>query len=235
MPPPPFPRRKRGRRAAAPREGKQARGKKRFILLAVLVALYSLYQYSESGSVRWPGQLYSTLEESVDEYTTRPEAGWRRASDAIAAMGERREGEPTPAFDLTGRVVRVADGDTISLLDQQNRQHKVRFFGIDTPERDQPHGDAARQALAELVDGKHVGVVVVTTDDYERIVGTVYLGDTNLNLKMIADGHAWWYRYYAPHERALEAAEQSARRAQRGLWNGQRPIAPWDWRRGRRK
>tara|TARA_R110002073_G_scaffold7790_2_gene43920 strand:- start:79 stop:699 length:621 start_codon:yes stop_codon:yes gene_type:complete len=205
------------------------------VFLAAIVTVYSLYQYLDSGSVDWPGQIFSEVEKNVGAYTTRPDAGWRRATDAIESIGDRREGQPAPDFDLTGRVVRVTDGDTISVLDRHNEQHKVRFFGIDTPERDQPHGDAARKALAELVEGNSVGVVIVTTDDYQRTVGTVYVGETNINLKMIADGHAWWYRYYAPHERALEAAEQSARRARRGLWHAQSPIAPWDWRRGRRE
>ncbi|MCB1842802.1 MAG: thermonuclease family protein [Halioglobus sp.] len=232
MPPPPFPRRRRRRPSHT---GKPQKPRNRLVVLAILLGLFSLYQYLESGSVRWPSQILGRAEEQISDYPTRPEAGWRRAGEVIESMGERREGRPVPDFDLTGRAVRIADGDTISLLDAQNQQHKVRFFGIDTPERDQPHGDAARRALAQLVEGKNVGVVVVTTDDYQRIVGTVYVEDTNINLAMVANGHAWWYRYYAPHERALEAAEQAARNAGIGLWASERPVAPWDWRRGRRQ
>ena len=84
-------------------------------------------------------------------------------ADLAETLGANREGLPPPAFDIRGRVVRVADGDTVSVLDGNNKQHKVRLFGIDTPERDQPHGSLAGAALADLVDGKRVGVVVVET------------------------------------------------------------------------
>ena len=91
-----------------------------------------------------------------------------------------------------------------------------------------------RRALAALVQEQTVGVVIVETDDYGRTVGTLYRGDTNINLAMVNDGHAWWYRYYAPHERNLEAAEKDARLNRRGLWRQDGPVPPWEWRRGRR-
>ena len=122
----------------------------------------------------------------------------------------------------------------IEQLAENSRAHGIRLFGIDTPEWDQPHGSAAREALARLVDGRNVAVVTVETDDYGRTVGTVYLGDTNINLAMIEAGHAWWYRRYAPYERYLAAAEERARRQGRGLWSGADPVPPWNWRRSRR-
>lgn len=203
-----------------------------FILLAVL--LYSGFEYTMKGTVEWPYKLFRESADSVGDYATRPDAAWRRASDAVGSLGAIREGQKPSSFDLVGRVVRVSDGDTVSVLDSNNQQHKIRFFGIDCPERDQPHGMAAQRALADLVENRNVGVVVVDTDDYGRTVGTIYLDDTNINLAMVAGGHAWWYRYHAPHERHLEAAERDARAAQRGLWSAPQPVAPWDWRRGRR-
>jgi endonuclease YncB( thermonuclease family) len=74
----------------------------------------------------------------------------------------------------------------------------------------------------------------VETDDYGRTVGLLYQGGRHVNLAMIATGNAWWYRYYAPHERQFEAAETAARERRIGLWRDDRPIPPWDWRRGRR-
>ena len=128
----------------------------------------------------------------------------------------------------------MADGDTVSVLDEDNTQYKVRLFGIDTPEQDQAHGRAARQALVDLVDDRQVGIVVIETDDYGRKVGTLYYAGTNVNLAMVAGGHAWWYRHYAPHERQLAVAEREAREQGRGLWTKPDPVPPWDWRRGRR-
>jgi endonuclease YncB( thermonuclease family) len=203
-------------------------------MVIVLVVGYSLLEFVTTGAVNWPYKLVGRSAEEVGDYATRPEAGWRHAADAVDDLASKREGHRVSGVDLSGRVVRVADGDTISVLDSDNVQHKVRFFGIDAPERDQPHGDAARDALARMVEDRSVGVVIVQTDDYGRTVGTVYVDDRNINHALVEKGHAWWYRYYAPNERHLEAAEMTARLNSFGLWREENPIAPWDWRRGRR-
>lgn len=202
--------------------------------MLVLLAL-SLFQYLNSGAVTWPGAAGRALLETLAEYAGRPEAGWRRAADAVGKVGAAREGEPAPDFDLTGRVVRVADGDTVSILDASNSQHKVRLFGIDTPEQNQPFGKAAKNALRDLVSQKTVGVVVVTTDSYGRTVGTLYHDAVNINVAMVASGYAWWYQHFAPYERKLAAAEQQAREQRLGLWSEPHPVPPWDWRRGQRR
>jgi endonuclease YncB( thermonuclease family) len=204
-------------------------------LVVYLLLGFSLLQYMTTGQVSWPVNVYHHLTATLQEYANRPDAGWRRASEKLEEIGAAREGEPVPEFDLTGRVVRVADGDTVSILDSSNRQHKVRLFGIDTPERDQPHGKASAKALAQLVDEKAVGVVIVETDSYGREVGTLYLGGVNINRTMVESGDAWWYRHYAPHEHHLAESEQAARDASRGLWANSQPVPPWKWRRGQRQ
>lgn len=198
--------------------------------ILILVVAVTLFQLLTEGSVSWPGK----LTDSLREYATRPDAAWRKASDKIEDLGAAREGSPLPDFDFTGRVVRVADGDTISVLDRNNTQHKIRLHGIDTPERDQAHGRAAREALSGLVAGKTVGVVALGKDSYGRTDGIVYLDEKDINLAMVASGHAWWYRYYAPNDRLLERTEQQAREGKRGLWADPDPVPPWDWRRQQR-
>jgi endonuclease YncB( thermonuclease family) len=202
-------------------------------LLIGLLAV-SLYQYVTEGRLSWPVQLYDKVSEVLQDYIDRPSASWREATDKLEELGAAREGAPIPEFGLRGKVVRVADGDTLSLLDSSNRQHKIRLHGIDTPEREQAHGKAAWDALAKLVDGRRVGVVVLGEDSYGRTDGTVYLGETNINLAMVAAGHAWWYRYYAPDNHLLEDAERQARKAKLGLWARPDPMPPWDWRRQQR-
>lgn len=202
--------------------------------LLIGVAVLSLFQYATSGTISWPGTLYRQLSATIGDYAGRPDASWRHAGDKLEELGAAREGRPVPEFGLRGRVVRVADGDTLSVLDSNNTQYKVRLHGIDTPERDQAHGKAAWQALSELVAGKTVGVVVLGKDSYGRTDGTVYLGDTDINLAMVAAGHAWWYRYYAPDNRLLEVTEREAREARRGLWASSDPVPPWEWRRQQR-
>ena len=204
----------------------------RNLLIAVLAV--SLLQYASTGQVSWPATVLDNITRTLGDYAGRSDASWRKATDKIEEMGAAREGQPTPEFGLTGRVVRVADGDTISRLDKNNTQYKIRLHGIDTPERDQAYGKAAWDALSDLVAGRTVGIVVLGKDTYGRTDGTVYLDDANINLAMVAGGHAWWYRYYAPNNRLLEVTEQQARDAGKGLWANPDPMPPWDWRRQQR-
>ncbi len=199
-------------------------------LLVALVAV-SLFQYASQGEVTWPATAVKRVGDTLREYANRPGASWREAADKLEELGAAREGQPVPAFGITGRVVRVADGDTISVLDSNNTQYKIRLHGIDTPERDQRYGKKAWDALSTMVAGRSVGVVVLGKDSYGRTDGTVYQGERNINLAMVAAGHAWWYRYYAPDEHPLQAAEEKARSEKLGLWAEPNPIPPWDWRR----
>lgn len=197
--------------------------------VAVILLGLTLFQYFTGGDVTWHRQLLATVTGGDGS-----EPGWRHAADTLERAGAAKEGRPLPAFDLSGRIVRVADGDTVSLLDSNNKQHRIRLYGIDAPESDQPHGDKAREALAGMVAGKRLGVVVVETDQYGRLVGTLYADGSNINLALVQQGHAWWYQYFARHERPLAAAEKEARSARRGLWADNDPVPPWDWRRQQR-
>ena len=206
-----------------------ARSRKNLTRVTVILLGLTLFQYFSGGEITWHRQLLTTVTGGDG-----PEPGWRHAADKLEQAGAAREGTPLPDFDISGRVVRVADGDTVSLLDSNNEQHRIRLYGIDAPESGQPHGDRAREALAGMVAGRQLGVVVVETDDYGRLVGTLYPDGRNINLALVQQGHAWWYQYFARHERPLEAAEKEARSARRGLWAGHDPIPPWDWRRQQR-
>ena len=125
----------------------------------------------------------------------------------------------------------IADGDTITVLTSGKVQIKVRLAEIDTPERRQPYGTAARQALADKVFRQQVRVVVDAVDKYGRQVGYVYLGSRNINREMVAEGHAWAYRRYLK-DQGLLAIEDNARTAGLGLWglSEARRTPPWRWR-----
>ena len=199
--------------------------------ILIVAAGLSGVQYINQGEVTWVSDLFRSTTTTMSDYVLRPAAGWRKAADTLEQVGTSKDAIPDSGFDLSGRVVRVADGDTLSVLDATNTQYKIRLYGIDTPERDQPHGKIAWNALSELVAGKSVGIIEVETDSYGRSVGTVYLGDQNINLAMVERGHAWWYRRHAQYERPLEAAEKQARKQGLGLWADSNPIPPWEWRR----
>jgi endonuclease YncB( thermonuclease family) len=115
------------------------------------------------------------------------------------------------ATALTGKVVKIADGDTLTLLVGKT-QIKVRLEGIDTPERGQPFGHKAGQALAKKVFGKVVQVDDLGKDRYGRTLGVVRLGTRNVNLELVQEGWAWWYRKYAFMSKELAEARLVAGR-----------------------
>ena len=74
---------------------------------------------------------------------------------------------------LQGKVVKVADGDTVTIVDDSCEKHRIRLAGRDAPEKDQPYGDISTQGLIELVSGKTVTIEYEKRDRYKRIVGKV--------------------------------------------------------------
>lgn len=139
------------------------------------------------------------------------------------------------AETLRGRVVSVHDGDTLTLLDDGNHQHKIRLAGIDAPELRQPFGRASRAQLAATVVNQIVIVNWHKKDKYGRLVGKVLRDSTDVCLIQITAGLAWHYIKYASEQiasdrNAYEAAEAKARASRIGLWVDAEPIPPWRWR-----
>jgi len=85
---------------------------------------------------------------------------------------------------LPGRVVRIVDGDTI-VLEVGDMRHKVRLSGIDSPERNQPWGDASTRELRRQVAGKDVIVEWSKRDRWKRIIGVIKLDGENQNLHLV--------------------------------------------------
>jgi len=142
------------------------------------------------------------------------------------------------AESITGIVVGVADGDTITVLDDRLQQHKVRLAGIDAPEKAQDFGQRAKQNLAVMTFGRLATVEVGKKDWRGRWLGKVLVAGTDINLRQIEAGMAWHYRAYArdqgPDDRlAYAAAEITARGSKRGLWSVPGPVPPWKFRRQR--
>ena len=147
----------------------------------------------------------------------------------------------TLAFSITahsetidGRVVGIADGDTLTLLDAGNMQFKIRLAAIDAPEKAQAFGQRGKEQLSEICFGKQASVNVVDTDRYGRTVGEVVCDGTNANEAMIKSGLAWVYRKYAKGYGHLYAFEDEAKTTKRGLWADPNPTAPWEWRKAKR-
>ena len=138
------------------------------------------------------------------------------------------------AETLTGKVVSVADGDTITIL-VDSAPVKIRLAEIDAPERGQPWGKRAQQALTGKVAGHVVQVETKFNDRYGRRVGHVVYSGRDINRELVREGHAWVYRHWLRDPTLLDD-EAQARDARAGLWRLPEPerIPPWQWREARR-
>jgi micrococcal nuclease len=137
---------------------------------------------------------------------------------------------------LRGRAVKIVDGDTFDLLPAgAPRPVRIRLHGIDCPERGMDYGKAAKEAFGEIMRDQSLRVVAVDSDRYGRVVGHVYTdAGTWVNLEMVRRGMAWHYSAYSADQR-LADAERKARASRVGLWSQSQPVAPWDWRKEKRK
>ncbi len=149
------------------------------------------------------------------------------------------------ADNLQGRVVAITDGDTITLLDAQNQQHKIRLAGIDAPEKKQPFGNVAKQRMADMVFGKEVRADARKKDRYGRTIGRVWVvppiarhlspKTLDAGMALLTLGLAWQYKQYAKEQPEEERgqyafAEEEARRRRIGLWHDTDPVPPREWR-----
>lgn len=136
---------------------------------------------------------------------------------------------------LQGKVVSVADGDTLTVLDVNKIQHKIRLQGIDAPEKAQAFGEKSKQSLYDMVHGKTVQVSFTKNDKYGRIVGKVFLDTQDICHQQIKSGLAWHYKKYQ-NEQPLEdrdaysSSELTAQSQKVGLWSEPQPTPPWDYR-----
>lgn len=140
------------------------------------------------------------------------------------------------AETITGRIVAITDGDTLTLLDTANQQHRIRLAGIDSPEKGQDFDARAKSALAALAFGNQASAECRKRDKYQRETCLVRIDGQDIGLEQVRAGMAWWYRPYISEQTAqeradYEQAEFNAKIHRLGLWNSKNPTPPWDWRR----
>jgi endonuclease YncB( thermonuclease family) len=139
------------------------------------------------------------------------------------------------AESYTARVVSIADGDTVTVLDAENIQHKIRLVGIDAPEKHQPYGNVSRMHLGKLVHQRTVTIDTNMRDKYKRELGKVILDGKDINLEQVRAGYAWHYKKYMREQSTVDResyaqAEDEARENRLGLWRDENPEPPWDFR-----
>jgi endonuclease YncB( thermonuclease family) len=132
---------------------------------------------------------------------------------------------------LQGLVVGVSDGDSLTLLDAEKRQHKIRLQGIDAPEMKQAYGQKSKESLSKLVYNKTIQVHWSKKDRFGRIVGQVMLGDVDICLEQVRRGMAWHFKDYQDEQSLkdrdhYDRAELQARELRLGIWQDAAPIEP---------
>lgn len=165
-----------------------------------------------------------------------PQCGGKKEVTPKKATGKspRQKTKVKPPKTFVAPVTKVKDGDTLIVV-WQKHQISIRVADIDCPEFKQPFGIEAMHFTENLVGGQSVTVNVRATDRYGRTVADIVLADgTSLAAALLKAGLAWWYRQYS-EDKSLEAMEEKAREAKRGLWTAPDPIPPWVYRREERK
>jgi endonuclease YncB( thermonuclease family) len=160
---------------------------------------------------------------------------------------------PVSAKNLHGKVVKVADGDTLTLVDINGFSHRVRLAGIDAPEKSQYYGQESTKNLEWLVYNKGVTIEYSRRDRYGRIIGKIMVSQksdafcllidcvrkVDVGLEQVKLGMAWHYKFYDKEQTVedrnfFSSAERMARKSKIGLWKNKNPIPPWKWRRDNR-
>ncbi|EAI8667887.1 thermonuclease [Campylobacter upsaliensis] len=137
--------------------------------------------------------------------------------------------------ELTGKVSRVIDGDTIELLAKTSKENpynhitklKIRLYGIDAPELKQAYGKEAKEYLSALVLKQEVSLIIENKDKYERIVGTLFLKGQDINKEMVKNGYAHAYESFSKKYLAEQA---DAKMFKLGLWQDKRVMSPSEFR-----
>lgn len=135
-------------------------------------------------------------------------------------------------------VVGISDGDTLTARCGQPgayEQVKVRISAIDAPEKRQPYGNRAKQALSDLCYMQQASIRQTSHDRYKRIVADVECQGRDAGQHMVSAGMAWVFDRYASKHQHLYAYQQQAQAARRGLWQDAHTVPPWEWRKPKRE
>lgn len=132
--------------------------------------------------------------------------------------------------DFVAKVVGISDGDTITVLNGENKQIKVRLANIDAPEKNQPFGSRSKQELSNLIFNNFVYIKESGFDMHNRMIATVMKGNDPINRIMVKNGYAWAYKEYL-NDPIILNLESYAKMHKLGLWKDANPIYPSQWRR----
>lgn len=132
------------------------------------------------------------------------------------------------------QVVGITDGDTLTAIDNEQKQYKVRLSDIDAPEKHQDFGEKSKQTLSNLVFNKNVKIDIKQIDKYGRFIGRIYVGNIDVSLEMVRLGMAHHYKKYSADQQ-IANAEEYAKANKLGLWSNPNPINPEQFRHSKKE
>ena len=131
-------------------------------------------------------------------------------------------------------VTGVADGDTLTVLCKGSEKMKIRLPEIDAPEKRQPFGSRSKHSLSSMCLQKKAKIKPQTKDRYGRTVARVICDGVDANEEQVKRGMAWVYDKYV-RDQSLYSIQDKARASKKGLWADNKPIKPWEYRRGNKR
>ncbi|MET3037563.1 thermonuclease family protein [Chryseobacterium sp. NRRL B-14859] len=135
----------------------------------------------------------------------------------------------------SGKVIKISDGDTITILLKGKQQKKLRLAEVDCPENGQAFGKNAKQFTSGQVFGKTINFIETDKDRYGRSIAKVYYDNGKyLSKELIKAGMGWWYVSYSK-DTALGKLQENARLKKIGLWQDVHATAPWEYRKMKRE
>ena len=139
--------------------------------------------------------------------------------------------EPAAGETISGAVTAVIDGDTLTVVDDAKKRHRIRLAGIDAPQAKQPFGLSSARSLARLCYKKPTKVEW-RAKELGFLVGEVTCDGVEVNAEQVRRGMAWVSPRQTGPGSALYELEAYARLRKVGLWADDQAIPPWEWRSG---
>lgn len=177
------------------------------------------------------------------------------APNQFIVLKDQQSNNVPKSSNLTYKVKKIDDGDTIAVTDTSNQEIRVRFACIDTAETPKSNadkntniaadknqflwGNKAKKRLESIIKvGDQIKLNIVDTDRYGRKVAEVSLPNgTFIQQILVKEGLAMVYRQYLKNcasATIVEQAEAEAKQQRLNIWGDSQFTAPWDWRSTRR-
>ena len=138
---------------------------------------------------------------------------------------------PASADTITGNVIGITDGDTLTVVDARKKRYRIRLAEIDAPERKQAFGTQSRRSLSALCFRKEAQVEWQNKEANNRYVGRISCAGVDAGAEQVRRGMAWVSPRFTKPGSPLYELESYARLRRVGLWSAQQaPVPPWEWR-----